>query len=153
MLTVHSTQLTLCQNKRDTITVIFWGNPLPQTSQMNISLPLFAATRTVASPLQTLIIFVFRRVCTGLAVHRVTSFHLWQHLPRCWYVLSPKRKRTISEACLGRARFQQHRDASCHQVFSPCKARRRRKFTPFWQKHYLVYLQAKAPKEIHAILT
>jgi len=32
-----------------------------------------------------------------------------------------------------RARFQQHRDASCHQVFLP--------------------LQGKAPKEIHAILT
>ena len=31
-----------------------------------------------------------------------------------------------------RARFQQHRDASCHQVF---------------------FLQGKAPKEIHAILT
>jgi hypothetical protein len=31
-----------------------------------------------------------------------------------------------------RARFQQHRDASCHQVFS---------------------LQGKAPKDIHAILT
>ena len=34
----------------------------------------------------------------------------------------------------GRARFQQHRDASCHQAF----------FSP---------LQSKAPKEIHAILT
>ena len=32
-----------------------------------------------------------------------------------------------------RARFQQHGDASCHQVFS--------------------FLQGKAPKEIHAILT
>jgi TPP-dependent 2-oxoacid decarboxylase len=32
-----------------------------------------------------------------------------------------------------RARFQQHRDASCHQVF--------------------LFLQGKAPKEIHAILT
>ena len=32
----------------------------------------------------------------------------------------------------GRARFQQHRDASCRQVFFPCKARCRRKFTPFW---------------------
>ena len=31
-----------------------------------------------------------------------------------------------------RARFQQHRDASCHKVFS---------------------LQGKAPKEVHAILT
>ena len=31
------------------------------------------------------------------------------------------------------ARFQQHRDASCHQVFS--------------------FLQGKTPKEIHAILT
>ena len=43
---------------------------------------------------------------------------------------------TNSEACQGRARFQQHRDASRHQVFF-CKARHRRKFTPFWQKHNL----------------
>jgi len=40
---------------------------------------------------------------------------------------------TSSEACQGRARFQQHRDASCHKVF--------------------FFLQGKAPKEIHAILT
>jgi hypothetical protein len=39
----------------------------------------------------------------------------------------------MSEACQGRPRFQQHRDASCHQVF--------------------FFLQDKAPKEIHAILT
>ena len=32
-----------------------------------------------------------------------------------------------------RARFQQHRDASCHQVFFSCKARPRRKLMPFWQ--------------------
>jgi len=38
-----------------------------------------------------------------------------------------------SEACQVRARFQQHRDANCHQVFLSCKARRQ--------------------KEIHAILT
>jgi len=31
-------------------------------------------------------------------------------------VLSPTRKETSSEACQGRARFQQ-RDASCHQFF------------------------------------
>jgi len=50
--------------------------------------------------------------------------------------LAPTRKETSSEACQGRSRFQQHRDASCHQGFSfSCKARRRRKFTPFWQKH------------------
>jgi len=58
--------------------------------------------------------------------------------PGCWYVLSPTRKETSSEACQARARFQQHRDASFHQVFFFCKARRQRKFTPFWQKHYLV---------------
>ena len=34
--------------------------------------------------------------------------------------------------CQGSARFQQHRDASCHKFF---------------------FLQGKAPKEIHAILT
>ena len=36
------------------------------------------------------------------------------------------------------ARFPQHRDASCHQVFFSCKARRRRKFTLFRLKHWLV---------------
>ena len=35
----------------------------------------------------------------------------------------------------GRAWFQRHRYASCHQVLSPCKAKRRRKFTPVWQKY------------------
>jgi len=33
--------------------------------------------------------------------------------------LSPNRKETSSEACQGRARFQQHGDASCHQGFFP----------------------------------
>ena len=42
-------------------------------------------------------------------------------------------KETSSEACQGRERFQQHRDASCHQDPPPP--------------------QGKAPKEIHAILT
>jgi len=40
---------------------------------------------------------------------------------------------TSSEAYHGRARFQQHRDASCHQVF--------------------FLLRGKASKEIHTILT
>ena len=31
------------------------------------------------------------------------------------------------------ARFQQHREASCRQVLIACKARSRRKFTPFLQ--------------------
>ena len=47
--------------------------------------------------------------------------------------LAPTRKETSSEACQGRARFQQHQDASCHQGF--------------------IFLQGKAPKEIRAILT
>jgi hypothetical protein len=33
----------------------------------------------------------------------------------------PTRKETSSEACQGRARFQQHRDASCHQVSFPAR--------------------------------
>jgi len=49
--------------------------------------------------------------------------------------LALTRKETRSEACQGRAGFQQHRDARCHQVFFSCKTRRRRKITPFWQKH------------------
>jgi len=38
-----------------------------------------------------------------------------------------------SESCQRRARFQQHRDAICHK--------------------FLFFLQGKAPKEIHAIVT
>ena len=49
--------------------------------------------------------------------------------------LAPNRKETSLEGCQGRGWFQQHRDASCHQVFFPCKPRRRRKFTPLWKKH------------------
>jgi len=45
-------------------------------------------------------------------------------------------RETSSEACQGRARFQQHRDASCHQVPPPPSP-----------------LQGKAPKEIQAIPT
>ena len=52
-------------------------------------------------------------------------------LPEYWQVLSPTRKETSSEVYQGRARFQQHRDASCRQF---------------------VFLQDKAPKEIRAIL-
>jgi len=35
--------------------------------------------------------------------------------------LAPTTKETSSEACQGRARFQQHRDASCHQVSFPAR--------------------------------
>ena len=58
----------------------------------------------------------------------------WQNkaIPGCWQVFSPTRKETSSEAHQGSARFQQHRDASCQVFF---------------------FLQGKAPKEIHAILT
>ena len=45
----------------------------------------------------------------------------------------PGRKETRSEAFQGRARFQQHRDASCHQVV-------------------FFFLQGKVPKELNAIL-
>ena len=41
-----------------------------------------------------------------------------------------------------RARFQQHRDTCCRQVFS-CKAMRRMKFTPFWQKYTPSYSTVK----------
>ena len=43
-------------------------------------------------------------------------------------------KERSSEACQGRARFQQHRDASCHQVL-------------------FFFLQGKTPMEIRVILT
>ena len=48
-------------------------------------------------------------------------------MPNCKSFLVTKAERKHVRR---RARFQQHRDASCHQVFSPCKTRRRRKFTP-----------------------
>ena len=55
------------------------------------------------------------------------------HVPNCksFLVTEAERKHVRWSA-----RFQQHRDASCHKVlFFSCKARRPRKFTPFWQKH------------------
>ena len=51
-------------------------------------------------------------------------------MPKCKYFLVTEAER---KQVRRRARFQQYRDASCHQVFLP--------------------LQGKAPKEIHAILT
>ena len=55
-----------------------------------------------------------------IAQHRFEGDMFQTHtLPGCWQVLSPTRKETSSEACQGRVRFQQHRDASCHQVFFP----------------------------------
>jgi hypothetical protein len=48
----------------------------------------------------------------------------------------PDQEETSSKACQGRARYQQHRDANCHQVVVPPPP-----------------LQGKAPKEIDAILT
>jgi hypothetical protein len=93
-------------------------------------------------------------VCTVYAVHSAHETLGWllpvgyfstmcqlsdqsQHtdlVPGCWYVLSPTRKETSSEACPGRTRFQQHGTRAVIIFFS-WKARRRRKFTPFWQKH------------------
>ena len=35
--------------------------------------------------------------------------------------LAPTRKETSSEACQGRARFQLHRDANCHQFVLPAR--------------------------------
>ena len=50
------------------------------------------------------------------------------HVPNCKsFLVTEAEKKHVRR----RARFQQHRDTSCHQVF---------------------FLQGKAPKEIHAIL-
>jgi len=54
---------------------------------------------------------------------KVTILNTHVQMPGCWNVLSPTRKETSSEACQGRARFQQHRDASCYQVPPPTPAR------------------------------
>ena len=67
--------------------------------------------------------------------HRTESIIRWKegsvHVPNCKsFLVTEAERKNVSR----RARFQQHRDASCHQIFS-CKARRWRKFTPFWQKH------------------
>jgi len=49
------------------------------------------------------------------------------HVPNCKPFLVTEAEKKHDRR---RARFQQHGDASCHQVFS-CKARSRRKITPF----------------------
>jgi len=72
-------------------------------------------------------LFVALRIQNTMRMRRI--------VPGCWYVLSPIRKATSSEACQRRAWFGQHRGERCQQVFFFSKARRRRKFTPFWQKH------------------
>jgi len=66
------------------------------------------------------------------------KFFLFSCIP--WVLISPTNKETSSETCQGCARFQQHRDASSHQVVFSCKARRRRKFTPFHNNIYLLQL-------------
>jgi len=72
------------------------------------------------------------------STEQASTQHAWRfvHCSFIGVLISPylTRKETSSEVCQGRARFRKHRDASCHQVFS-CKTRRRRKFTPVWQKH------------------
>jgi len=57
----------------------------------------------------------------------------WEAYPACWQVLSPTRKKTISEACQGCARFQQYRETRAVIKF--------------------LFLQGKAKKEIDAVLT
>jgi len=46
----------------------------------------------------------------------ITAYKTKSQHTGCWEVLSPARKETSSEACQRRGRFQQHRDATCHQV-------------------------------------
>ena len=61
-------------------------------------------------------------------------------MPNCKYFLVTGAERKHVRR---RARFQQHRDASCHQAFFlTCKARRRRKFTPLG-KHAPLYARVK----------
>ena len=50
-----------------------------------------------------------------------THIHIYIYIAGCWWVLSPIRKETSPEACQGRARFQQNRDQSCHQVSFPAR--------------------------------
>jgi len=61
--------------------------------------------------------FTARYELYGLSVIQVRS----SLYPGCWKVLTPTRTETGSEASQGRARFQQHRDASCHQVYFPAR--------------------------------
>ena len=60
------------------------------------------------------------------------------HVPNCKSFLVTEAERKYVRRC---ARFQQHGDASCHQVFC-CKARRRRKFTPL-REHAHLYATVK----------
>jgi len=63
-------------------------------------------------------------------------------VPNCKFFLVTEAERKNVRR---RARFQQHRDASCHQVFFlPCKVRRRRKFTPFSPRSSIHFL-ARCP--------
>ena len=59
-------------------------------------------------------------------------------MPNCKYFLITEAERKHVRR---RARFQQHRDASCHQVFFSCKIRRRRTI----EGHF----EGKAPREGH----
>ena len=74
---------------------------------------------------QAVIIFFFLQGKEPKEIHAILTEPLACFLPGLANDLS---------ACQERARFQQHWDASCHLFFS-CKARSRRKFTPFLQKH------------------
>jgi len=65
--------------------------------------------------------------------HRQTFHYFSDPYYHNYFFLSHKGKLLFNYMCHGLLRFQQHRDASCHQGFPP--------------------LQGKAPKEIHAILT
>jgi len=64
-----------------------------------------------------------------------SSLLIQMYIPGCWEVLSPTRKETSSEAYQGRAGFNNIEMRAVIKFFFFCKARRRRKFTPFWQKH------------------
>jgi len=65
-------------------------------------------------------VYIYIYICACVCVC-VCIPHIHMYIDTCILgvltSLSPTRKETSSEACKGRARFQQHRDASCHQVF------------------------------------
>ena len=68
-------------------------------------------------------IFRFTRVERGNTIGRYIDRRMCERTGNTGVliVVSATRKETSSEACQGRAQFQQHRDSNCHQVVFPAR--------------------------------
>ena len=92
---------------------------------------------------EILYLFMFRKtvdkIQDSLKSDNNNGYFTWRLTYRGAHkLLARPGKKQTRKLVRGHARFQQHRDASCHHVFFfTCKAKRRRKFTLFWHKYYL----------------